>query len=238
MCICIAVLHHLATDERRLAAIEELVRVVRSGGQVLLYVWALEQETEKKKAVELKEKTFDGKISEDAINASSCSDKTKTECEAQTVQNTSGKKEFDSNDVESLNLQTQTKDLKGPFGKEEIDCKARENVHTLLGNIENEGKEVLGPSSELRVSEKRNVFEQQDVFVPWKYKGATKSKVKHRGVNTQPTAPDEDRVYHRFYHVFKEGELITLCERLDNVVVRRHYYEKGNWCVLLEKTND
>ncbi|KAI8495497.1 hypothetical protein Bbelb_269520 [Branchiostoma belcheri] len=41
--ISIAVVHHFATVERRVAAIRELARVVRPGGQVMIYVWALEQ---------------------------------------------------------------------------------------------------------------------------------------------------------------------------------------------------
>jgi alkylated DNA repair protein alkB family protein 8 len=42
--ISIAVLHHLSTEERRRKAIEELVRVVKRGGLVLITVWAVEQE--------------------------------------------------------------------------------------------------------------------------------------------------------------------------------------------------
>ncbi|KAH9622058.1 hypothetical protein KSS87_004393 [Heliosperma pusillum] len=42
--ISIAVLHHLSTPNRRIKAIEELVRVVRKGGLVLITVWAVEQE--------------------------------------------------------------------------------------------------------------------------------------------------------------------------------------------------
>jgi alkylated DNA repair protein alkB family protein 8 len=37
-------LHHLSTDDRRRKAIEELIRVVRRGGLVLITVWAREQE--------------------------------------------------------------------------------------------------------------------------------------------------------------------------------------------------
>lgn len=40
----IAVLHHLSTENRRRKAIEELVRVVKRGGFVLITVWAVEQE--------------------------------------------------------------------------------------------------------------------------------------------------------------------------------------------------
>ncbi len=40
--ICIAVLHHLTTEESRLKGLEELVRVVKPGGKIFLTVWATE----------------------------------------------------------------------------------------------------------------------------------------------------------------------------------------------------
>ena len=45
--ICIAVIHHLSTHERRCQALQELMRVVRPGGSVLVYVWAMEQTRKK-----------------------------------------------------------------------------------------------------------------------------------------------------------------------------------------------
>ena len=45
--LCIAVIHHLSTRERRVDALRELVRVTRPGGKVLVYVWAMEQERKK-----------------------------------------------------------------------------------------------------------------------------------------------------------------------------------------------
>ena len=42
--ICIAVMHHLSTKERRIRCIEELVRVVRVGGTINIQAWAMEQE--------------------------------------------------------------------------------------------------------------------------------------------------------------------------------------------------
>lgn len=41
--ICIAVIHHLSTDDRRIMAIKELLRVTKSGGRIFLEVWAHEQ---------------------------------------------------------------------------------------------------------------------------------------------------------------------------------------------------
>eukprot|EP01090_Pellita_catalonica_P001379 TRINITY_DN1108_c0_g1_i1.p1 TRINITY_DN1108_c0_g1~~TRINITY_DN1108_c0_g1_i1.p1 ORF type:complete len:170 (-),score=25.73 TRINITY_DN1108_c0_g1_i1:60-569(-) len=41
--ICVAVVQHLASSERRLQALRELVRVTKINGSTLVYVWALEQ---------------------------------------------------------------------------------------------------------------------------------------------------------------------------------------------------
>jgi alkylated DNA repair protein alkB family protein 8 len=41
--LLVAVLHHLSTPARRLAAVSELARVLRQGGEALLTAWALEQ---------------------------------------------------------------------------------------------------------------------------------------------------------------------------------------------------
>lgn len=45
--ICIAVIHHLSTEERRVEALKELVRVLCVGGRLLVYVWAFEQQRKK-----------------------------------------------------------------------------------------------------------------------------------------------------------------------------------------------
>ena len=42
--ICIAVMHHLSTLERRIRCVEELVRIVRPGGTINIQAWAIEQE--------------------------------------------------------------------------------------------------------------------------------------------------------------------------------------------------
>ena len=45
--VSIAMVHHLSTVERRVKAIEELCRITRSGGTLLVYVWAFEQDRRK-----------------------------------------------------------------------------------------------------------------------------------------------------------------------------------------------
>jgi tRNA (uracil-5-)-methyltransferase TRM9 len=41
--LCIAVLHHISTEPRRVAALGECARLLRPGGLALIYAWALEQ---------------------------------------------------------------------------------------------------------------------------------------------------------------------------------------------------
>ncbi|XP_033646317.1 uncharacterized protein LOC117305545 [Asterias rubens] len=45
--ISIAVIHHFATTERRAQALNELARICRPGGQIMIYVWAMEQKLRK-----------------------------------------------------------------------------------------------------------------------------------------------------------------------------------------------
>ncbi|MEE6472471.1 hypothetical protein FKM82_009619 [Ascaphus truei] len=45
--LSIAVIHHFSTKERRLRAIQEMARILRIGGQIMIYVWAMEQKTRK-----------------------------------------------------------------------------------------------------------------------------------------------------------------------------------------------
>ncbi|KAG5490145.1 hypothetical protein JKF63_00264 [Porcisia hertigi] len=53
----------------------------------------------------------------------------------------------------------------------------------------------------------------------------------------------EQQVFRRYYHFFAEGELEQLCKDAMNddiagsipVVIRKSYYDKENWCVLLER---
>ncbi|XP_056416304.1 alkylated DNA repair protein alkB homolog 8 [Hyla sarda] len=165
-CISIAVIHHFATEERRLAAIQELLRLLRSGGKALVYVWAMEQEYKKNKSKYLKE----GKTSSEAI------------------------------------LQNAKSDQPPP-----------------------------GSAAELPVHTNRTAFDSQDLLVPWHLKAnnhaknneATNAKVENQLV--------PGSVYHRYYHVFREGELEALCSRVSDVTVRHSYHDQGNWCVILEK---
>ena len=45
--ISVGVLHHFASYERRLQSVKELARILKPGGQILIYAWAWEQKRRK-----------------------------------------------------------------------------------------------------------------------------------------------------------------------------------------------
>ena len=59
--MCIAVLHHLSTECKRKLAINELIRVTKPGGKILILVWALEQEPDSRRKFDKQENFVDWK---------------------------------------------------------------------------------------------------------------------------------------------------------------------------------
>ncbi|XP_046651945.1 alkylated DNA repair protein alkB homolog 8-like isoform X1 [Daphnia pulicaria] len=146
--ISIAVIHHLATEERRLLALQDISRLLSKGGRALVYVWAKEQKIGTKKSTYLLQKKNEVSRTEEAY-----------------------------------------------------------------------------PSTILPVHENRTEFKHADVLVPWKLKSKTSgSKELDPGIN--PSA------FLRFYHVFKEGELDSLCSSIPNISICRSYYDEAH--VILE----
>lgn len=45
--ISIGVIHHFSTEKRRIQAVQELTRILRPSGKIMIYVWAQEQKLRK-----------------------------------------------------------------------------------------------------------------------------------------------------------------------------------------------
>uniref|UniRef100_A0A668ACD6 AlkB homolog 8, tRNA methyltransferase n=1 Tax=Myripristis murdjan TaxID=586833 RepID=A0A668ACD6_9TELE len=202
-CISIAVIHHFSTQVRRLAAVRELVRLLKPGGRALIYVWALEQEYNQQKSKYLKD--------------------------------------YDKEHAENHHI---------PTDSALEDIKEAGN-HSCLGHV-SEGNQV--PDGKLSVHINRTAFNAQDLLVPWHLKeGKGKKGEKEAGEDGKKTclAPDTVQdfssgpqsepesspaaVFHRYYHVFQQGELEQLCGQVSGVKVQSSYHDQGNWCVMLEK---
>lgn len=197
-CISIAVIHHFSTAERRVAALQELVRLLRPGGQVLIYVWAMEQEYKNHKSKYLR-------------GSKTC-----------------------LQDKEEINNVIATERLLVNQMSDEGSEDLASSVPST-DNIKEEGcKPRKVPNSELPVHTNRTSFHSQDVLVPWHLK---RNPGKDKAVEPFGLAgcPDPCAVFHRYYHVFCNGELEASCQSLGDVSILQSYYDEGNWCVVLQK---
>lgn len=191
-CISIAVIHHLATTERRVAALQELLRLLRPGGKALIYVWAMEQEYNQKKSKYLREH-----------------------------RTSPGAKEETSDCVSAQELPV------GQIASVGEACSAHSDpLHNDLQQDGGLARDV--PHLKLPVHTNRTSFHSQDLLVPWHLKG-------NSARNSAEPLGSAGPVLHRFYHVFREGELESVCRALHGATVLRSYYDQGNWCVILEK---
>ncbi|KAL5213044.1 hypothetical protein ABZP36_023891 [Zizania latifolia] len=205
--ISIAVLHHLSTDARRRKAIEELIRVVRKGGFVLITVWAVEQED---KSLLSKWTPLCEKYNEEWVDPSSPPVRNRSttvlESIAETDEGTSAVKQRNDN-------------LK------------RNN-------------DFLDDKANLTCSNSSNINEhqktQQEYFVPWHlpFHRAEISGASAAALDNGFAKKDDKKgtvVYSRYYHVFVEGELQRLVAGINNAAVVDQFYDKSNWCIVLEK---
>jgi len=91
---------------------------------------------------------------------------------------------------------------------------------------------------------------EQDVMVPWVMKGKVRKKVKGRRgkkggggegegekegeTEGEQQQQESDRTFHRYYHLYRQGELEENVREAGGVVVESGY-EKDNWWAIAER---
>ncbi|KAL6912125.1 hypothetical protein ACP4OV_000930 [Aristida adscensionis] len=204
--ISIAVLHHLSTVDRRRKAIEELIRVVRRGGLVLITVWAREQEdkTLLNKWTPLCEKYNEewvNQIGPPVRNHST----TSLESIAENGEDTGTVKQTD----DQLNKRfdcLEDKDIKR-CSDLSIDGSNKGHQEYFVPWHLPFHRAEIGGASAIALE-----------------KGFAKKDEKKGAV-----------VYNRYYHVFVEGELQRLVAGINNAAIVDQFYDKSNWCIVLKK---
>ncbi|KAI4301602.1 hypothetical protein L6164_034864 [Bauhinia variegata] len=199
--ISIAVLHHLSTENRRRKAIEELVRVVKKGGLVLITVWAVEQED---RSLVTKWTPLPEKYVEEWVGPGSPRARIPSSLSLESIP---------ESEVSSLGEQVNV-------SKE---CSTEKIQETMALKDEN------------------NIKNQQEYFVPWHlpyHRAEISGASVHALANGLATKDDKKGavVYNRYYHVFSEGELERLVSGISNAKVVDRFFDKSNWCIILEKT--
>ncbi|XP_038715495.1 tRNA (carboxymethyluridine(34)-5-O)-methyltransferase-like isoform X2 [Tripterygium wilfordii] len=209
--ISIAVLHHLSTENRRKKAIEELIRVVKKGGMVLITVWAAEQED---RSLVTKWTPLAQKYVEEWIGPGTPHVRSPSSLTLQSIP-----------EAEESNSKEQLEDT-----KEILNEKLEETVH--LSSQDQDGSVFLIDAEDKQ--------KQQEYFVPWHlpYHRAEVSGASASALASGLARKDDKKgavVYDRYYHVFSEGELARLVSGMRNAVVVDQFFDKSNWCIILEK---
>ena len=275
----------LSEQARRKQAVEELVRILRPGGCVLIYVWAQEQQKDQQRSKYLKPSTeqyqestehaenikHHSKSAEhteihqeskrDAENTEnhqeSKRDAVNTEHRYQSLNDTKNKQTENRQEVKGIS-QTEKNALSDDLSSQNVifsdserdggaqpreDCDNGDSLNTPLEDCKN----VCGGSSNtsvccagssnmqtydqfLPIHINRTEFKVQDMLVPWRLKKTSASE-RH----TAEGISRDTQTLHRFYHVFRQGELDALCAKVCGCVVTKSYYDQGNWCVVLHK---
>lgn len=178
--ISIAVLHHLSTEGRRKKAIEELIRVVKKGGLVLITVWAVEQED---KSLLAKWTPLTQKYGEEWIGPGSPRVRSPSSCTLESIPETEengfGERKQDSGESSMQSLQEITSQTESYSGAS-TDVKNANNQQEYFvpWHLPYHRAEVSGASACALAN------------------GLAKKDDKKGAV-----------VYNRYYHVFSEGEL-------------------------------
>ncbi|XP_047450942.1 alkylated DNA repair protein alkB homolog 8 isoform X2 [Mugil cephalus] len=249
-CISIAVIHHFSTQERRLAAVKELVRLLKPGGRALIYVWAFEQEHNKQKSKYLKDqnKEHHGKhspsknISEDGQ-------------EPHERIHTSGDLEDNLRPVDTNRDVSKVTDGKLSVHTNRTAFNTQDVlVPWHLKGGKKQGEEQTGNGSKkenIKEKSKKSSSNSCSVFTTdpnlssgsrpdATHNATSKSSASGSTPNPASTLKSESEsspapVFHRYYHVFQQGELEQLCGQVAGVKVQSSYHDQGNWCVILEK---
>ncbi|XP_026155209.1 alkylated DNA repair protein alkB homolog 8 [Mastacembelus armatus] len=265
-CISIAVIHHFSTQERRLAAVRELVRLLKPGGQALIYVWAFEQEYNKQKSKYLKDQNkqcpenqcliFDTPEDSQEPNGESGSnsigclkDNYKPEDNIQDpFKVTDGKLGVHTNrtafNTQDLLVPWHLKEGKGPGkgesgengkmdkrkGKSSNSCSA----FSLSSKNIFDCKHDQNPSCDFNISF-RSSLDIIDATHSPHFKPSPGDDTTQTSSSNRNSENNAAPVFHRYYHVFQQGELEQLCGQVAGAKVLSSYHDQGNWCVILEK---
>ena len=227
MCVKIKCIHLCIFQERRLAALKEITRLLRRGGKALIYVWALEQEKDNVKSNYLSERKIKENDSVPSFDSM---------CESGT-----GERSIAVQSQKAVSTHSTSKQIPpSDFAGQSSDCASQRAVECTNHGTSVSGNDCAAEKGYtnqcLTIHDNRTHFKTQDLLVPWHLKGKQSKQCTPTGDAVNPSGNTSvDPVYHRYYHVFKEQELDNICSKISDVKVVHSYYDKGNWCVIFEK---
>lgn len=215
-------------QERRHQAVAEIVRILQPGGKALIYVWAMEQQCNNKQSKYISKKkqakkgnlgdiTKEPSDKEQNLTAEKCKQ------EGDGLHITEG----ETSTIGQCRENTTTQPDSQGDNTTEVDKNCLvEQSHKQ--NLHMSSSDTVKQTKTLPIHINRTEFKQQDLLVPWQLKD-------EHGVKGGESPVEGKNIFHRFYHVFKQGELEQICSSVSGCRVRDRYYDQGNWCVVVEK---
>ncbi len=225
--ICVAVLPHLATFARRVAACRELVRILRPGGRLLVTAWALEQNESSKRVFEGQDVYVPWVTQASAAGTTATTQATKEKKKGKPGHGSKRLTEPETASTASIIATT----THAPTDSAAADAPTASAAATVVTAAE--GKQAGSAS---------------DITTPPSSSSASSSSSSSSPSSSASSPADaamqSTKTLHRFYHVFKAGEFEELFETLQrerkdqglsDLVVVESFYSKGNWGILVQK---
>lgn len=208
--ICIAVLHHIGSVDRRVALIRELLRITRPGGSILLQAWALEQEDCSRRQFDKQDvfvpwrlqKQFQCNVQTEIETESESGKNIAVNCSAAvSAQDQEGKEGSSEDTISGLKIRKK---------KDKKNRKKKDQHHEeQLGAAKAKPYRVVGESID-------------EAVVP--------------GAKSDGNA--DLITYERYCHMYRKGELENLCSVIPCCKIVESGWDKSNWFVQLMKTHD
>lgn len=218
------------------------MRLLKPGGQALIYVWAYEQEYNKQKSKYLKDQNKEHPENRGPIY-STPEDRHLADQPLHKLQDV--RKGTNSKlSVHTNRTSFSTQDLLVPWhlkeGKKRGEGESEES--RMKDKTKDESKHTWGHSClTSSVSSKTRLDCNPDPGPGCDSDMSSPSLLATHSLDgtTQNRKAESEsipaHIFHRYYHVFQQGELEQLCVQVPGVKVQTSYHDQGNWCVILEK---
>ncbi|KAG0287329.1 tRNA methyltransferase, has a role in tRNA modification [Linnemannia gamsii] len=234
--ISIAVIHHFISPERRVAAIEEILRIVRVGGRVLIFVWALEQTGKRDFDKEtqdvfvpwaLAKKPAEGKKSTEPK-------KPKANTRPQGVKKKDRKKSSDHIVDARHSESVVTEELSEMTIQEDH----TDNQANIIGDSNKVSNSLQDQSSTAADSLSSSSAHNSTTATSAAAAAASAESNPPTNEENAPAPAAEAPVYNRYYHLFHKGELEDLVVQTNKASIVQQGYDRDNWWCILEKTRN
>ncbi|KAF8931332.1 Alkylated DNA repair protein alkB 8 [Haplosporangium gracile] len=232
--ISIAVIHHFISPERRVAAIEEILRIVRVGGRVLIFVWALEQAGRRDFDKETQDVFVPWALAKKPTESKSLEPKKpKANSRPQGVKKKDRRnKSGDSVAAGHATVQHGAKD-------EATESTVTESLSKLTVQEDPIDNQAFSSSKDSSLQDRSFITDDSLSSSSAHTSTTPTTAAESNQSNSEDTLTPEAvaaPVYNRYYHLFHKGELEDLVLQTNKATIVQQGYDRDNWWCVLEKT--